>query len=162
MVISLRDKDSLSLALSLGIDKKKIELVDDLSSRTKPCDEDKICQIMQKNSLEGKNFFLVSIKGKTRKPLCKIIEGEIKTQIALGLSPVFIVMHDGEDKKLSRKLAKKHNAPCLENLTAPELLALAEKSKLALGNRYHLLYLANRQNVPIIPFGDDPKITSLK
>lgn len=160
--ISLRDKDSISLALSLGADGKKIALEDDLSSRTAECDADELCRLIRENSLEDKNFFLVSIKGKTKKSLRKIIEGEIKTQIALGRSPVFVVMHGGEDKKISRKLAKKYSAPCLENLFAASLLSLASRADLALGNRYHLLYLAKRQNIPIIPFGDDPKILSLK
>ncbi len=160
--ISLRDENSLSLALSLGTDRTKLALVDDLSSRVDSCSEDELCRLMKEYSLEDKNFFLVSIKGKTKKRIRKIIEGEIKVQIALGLYPVFVVMHDGEDKKISKKLAKKYGAPCLENLSPENLLALAGRSKLALGNRYHLLYLAKRKNTPIIPFGDDPKMLGFK
>lgn len=161
--ISLRDTASLSLALSLGIDKKKLELTDDLSSRIPPCDKEELSRLMTENAIDGnKKFFLVSIKGKTRRSLRKIIEGEIKVQIALGLSPIFVVMHNGEDKKISCKLAKKYSAPCLKNLSAKMLLALSSRAELALGNRYHLLYLARRQSTRIIPFGDDPKISGLK
>ncbi len=160
--ITLRDEDSLSLALSLGADRAKLALSDDLSSRINACSEDELFRLVKENSLDGKSFFLVSIKGKTKKSLRKIIEGEIKVQIALGLSPVFVVMHSGEDKKISRKLAKRYGAPCLEKLSPEVLLALAGRAKLALGNRYHLLYFAKRQNIPIIPFGDDPKMLGLK
>ena len=59
-------------------------------------------------------------------------------------------------------MAKKYGAPCLENLSAEELLALTSHAAFALGNRYHLLYFAKLNNLPIIPFGDDPKITALK
>lgn len=160
--ISLRDENSLSLALSLGIDRTKLDLIDDLSSRIVPSSEDELCRVIKECSLDGKNFFLVGIKGRTKLAKRKIIEGEIKVQIALGLSPVFVVMHGGEDKKISKNLSKKYSAPCLEKLSPELLLALAGRAKLALGNRYHLLYLAKRSNTPIIPFGDDPKIEGLK
>ena len=160
--VSMRDDTSLTLALSLGVEREKLSLADDLSSSISAAEDSAVEQLISENSLDTKSFFLVGIKGKTKKSARKIIEGEIKVQIALGLTPVFVVMHAGEDKKISKKLSKKYSAPCLENLSAEMLLALAARSTLALGNRFHLLYLAKRQNIPIIPFGDDPKIISLK
>ena len=43
-----------------------------------------------------------------------------------------------------------------------DLLGLVKRAEFAIGNRYHLLYLARREDVPILGFGDDPKILALK
>ena len=102
--ISLRDERSIALALSLGIERAKLALADDLSSRVSECETEKLCRLLESNGLYGKSFFLIAIRGKTRRSERRLIEGEIKVQTTLGLSPVFVVMHKDEDKKISRKL----------------------------------------------------------
>ena len=160
--LSFRDSASADLALSLGCDKEKICIEDDLSSTLFPCTESRIEKLLKKLDIYEKSFALIGIRGKARRKERKSIEKEILSQKSAGLFPVFTVMHSKQDVNICRRMAKRTGGAVIKGLSPCELLALVARSKLALGNRYHLLYLARRENVPIIPFGDDPKILSLK
>jgi polysaccharide pyruvyl transferase WcaK-like protein len=47
-------------------------------------------------------------------------------------------------------------------LTPAQLISLVGSAESVIGNRYHLLYAAKREGVAAVPFGDDPKILSLR
>lgn len=159
--LSFRDKNSANLALSLGCDKKNILVEDDLSSRLSPCPAARIERLARKIGILEKSFVLVGIKGKSQREERKEIEAALRQKSTEAL-PVFVVMHPKEDTKISKKMAKRTDGIVLKGISPSELLALAERAELAIGNRYHLLYLAHRAETPILPFGDDPKIVSLK
>ena len=103
----------------------------------------------------------MGIKGKTDKSTRKNIEREIFFQTKGSLFPIFVTMHAHEDKAISKRMAKRFGGVCLNRLSPSELCALSKRADFAIGNRYHLLYLASKAGVPIIPFGDDPKIISI-
>ena len=79
-----------------------------------------------------------------------------------GLFPIIIVMHKMEDKRLSKRLAKRLSGACATGLSPEELISLVSGAESAIGNRYHLLYAAKREGVAAVPFGNDPKIVSLR
>ena len=160
--LSFRDASSAKTATTLGCDKEKICIEDDLSSSLSPCSEARLERLTKKLDIYEKPFALVGIKGKSKQKERKKIAEAILSQKNAGLLPVFTVMHAKQDKRISRKMAKRLGGIIICGLSPAELLALAGRAKIALGNRYHLLYLARRQNVPIIPIGDDPKMLSLR
>ena len=90
------------------------------------------------------------------------IKKEIAAHIKSGLLPVFVIMHPDKDRKLGKRMAKRFKGICAPSLTPSEFVTLATLAEFAIGNRYHLLYAAKRAGVPIIPFGNDPKIVSLR
>ncbi len=160
--LSFRDASSAKMALSLGCDKERICIEDDLSSSLAPCSESRIESLVKKSGICDKAFVIVGIRGKTAREERKCIEREISYHKKAGLLPVFATMHAREDKKISKRMAKRTGGTVIEGLSPSELLSLVARAEFALGNRYHLLYLAKRTGVPIIPFGNDPKILSLR
>ena len=159
--LSFRDTDSARTAISLGCAKEKVSIEKDLSSTLAPCNDAHIENLMKKIGIETKKFFLVGIRGKTKRAERNAIENEIMSRKTPELLPVFIIMHAKEDKKISQKMSKRLGGIVVSELSPSELSALVKHAESALGNRYHLLYLAHRAEVPTLPFGDDPKIVSL-
>ena len=158
--LSFRDSASATLARSLGC-YSDISIEDDLSAHLCPCDDSRIEQILSAAGALGRKLLLIGIKGKTDRKTRKDIEKEIFLQSRGALLPTFVIMHAHEDKKISKAMAKRHNGVCLKNLSPSELCALCQRADFAIGNRYHLLYIASRAGVPILPFGDDPKLLSV-
>ena len=159
--LSFRDKNSAAMAERFGCDPEKISIEDDLSSRLSPCDPSHINRILSKLGLGECRPLLVAVKGKTKRLTKKMIEEEISLQTKAGLYPIFIIMHAKEDKKISKRMAKRCGGVCLDNISPRELISLCNRAEFAIGNRFHLLYLASSRGVPILPFGDDPKLISL-
>lgn len=160
---SFRDSASASLAKSLGFDKRKIFIEDDLLSSVVPCNKKDCERLLRKlGCADAKPYFLVGIRGDTKKDIKRAIKKEIAMQKKSDLFPIFVVMHSKQDKKISKKLAKRFGGVCAKDLLPPELVSLVSKAESVIGNRYHLLYAAKRQGVPTIPFGNDPKLVSLR
>lgn len=159
--ISLRDEISYSQALLFGIPRNKLTLEDDLSSGTSSCDGERVAEILKKLSLDNKSFALIGIKGKERKSVKRKIKKKLRALKEINVTPLFIVMHPSEDKRTARRYAKKFGGICADKLSPEELCGILPLAVSAIGTRYHLLYLAKRAGIPIIPFGDDPKILGL-
>ena len=160
--LSFRDGESAKLAKELGCDEKNITNEDDLSSLLEPSPEARILNIVAKMGGSEKPFALIGIRGRTPRQERKGIEREVLLQKKAGILPIFIPMHAKEDKKLSEKMAERSGGKVLTGITPSDLLGLVKRAEFAIGNRYHLLYLARREGVPILGFGEDPKILSLK
>ena len=159
--LSFRDSSSAALAMGLGCPSSKISIENDLSALLYPCDNARIERILNAVGALGKRLLLVGIKGKSDRQTRKNIERELILQLKSPLFPIFVIMHRHEDKKISKKMAKRYGGVCLSGLSPSELCALSARADFAIGNRYHLLYLAARAGVPTMPFGDDPKLISI-
>ncbi len=160
-LISLRDDASLILARSLGAKEDKLSRDDDLSSLVESAEEKSARALLSSLSLEDKHFSLIAVRGKDSRVYRRQIIHHIRALSALGITPLFIIMHKSEDRRISRRLAKRLGGLCAPSLTPEELRALIPHAYSAVGSRYHLLYLAKLSGIPITPFGDDPKIYSL-
>ena len=157
----MRDGEALALARSLGASEDKLFLEDDLTADTLPCNETKAKRIICSLSLEGKEFALVSIRKKDPKRLKKELIKHLYALEIIHATPVFVVMHEKEDMKISKKLAKKHGGKIFCPSDAEELCGVAKYAKYAVGTRFHLLYLSKRSGIPVFPLGDDPKMKGL-
>jgi polysaccharide pyruvyl transferase CsaB len=160
---SFRDSASAALAVSLGFDKRKIFIEDDLFSSVALCAPKELDRLLRRlGCADGKPYFLVGIRGDTSRELKKAIKKETEMQKRGGLFPVFVIMHPRQDKKISKRMAKRFGGVCAKNLSPSELISLASRAESVIGNRYHLLFAAKRCGVATVPFGDDPKLLSLR
>ncbi len=160
--LSFRDKSSAALARSLGCDPSKITLERDLSAALKECEPNDAEQLIDICGLKGQRYFLVALHKKSDKSTKKLIDKEVDALKRGGLLPVFIAMHSVEDPKINKKASRRHSGIYIEGLEPAELLTLIKRADFAIGNRYHLLFLAKNEGVPIQVFGDDPKLVSLR
>lgn len=161
-LIGLRDQGSAKLAISLGAHKNKIMIEDDLAIDIPKCDESRRYYLCGKLSLPSKKYSLIAVSGHTKRKLQKKILSELKLLLGAGcITPVFVPMHKKADLAISKRLAKKCGGIVCDALSASELRALLPHACFALGNRFHLLYLAKLEGIPIYPFGNDPKILEL-
>ena len=133
-----------------------------MSASLSACTEKELSQLTKAHKIDKHPYFLVALHGKTDRKTKKRVFSEVAQLKRANLTHVFVVMHAKEDKRINRRSAKKHGGVCLEGLNPSELVALCAHAEFALGNRYHLLYLAKRADVPIIVYGDDPKLISLR
>jgi len=161
--LSFRDSTSASLALKLGCSADKIVLEDDLFSSVPHLSECETERLIARLGLKDKRpFDVIGIRGDTKRDELYKIKKEIEAHLKSGLFPVFIVMHQKKDKHLALRLAKRYKGIRIIPSSPSELISLASHAEFAIGNRYHLLYAAKHSGVPIVPFGDDPKIISLR
>lgn len=161
--LSFRDRASASLAKRLGADEKRIFIEDDLLSNISPCGKKERERLLRRLGCgDERPYFLAAVKGNTNRKMKKDIRRELEMQNRSGLFPIIVVMHKKEDKRISKRLAKRLSGVCATGLTPEELIALVSGAESVIGNRYHLLYAAKREGVAAVPFGDDPKILSLR
>jgi polysaccharide pyruvyl transferase CsaB len=160
--LSFRDKPSAALARSLGCDPSKITLERDLSASLKECEPEDAERLIDICGLKGRSFFLVAIRKSSDKLTKKRIDNEVRALKKGGLLPVFIAMHPSQDARINEKASKRHSGIYIEGLEPAELLTLIKRAEFAIGNRYHLLFLAKNSGVPIQVFGNDPKLISLR
>lgn len=160
---SFRDRASASLAKRLGLECRRIYLEDDLLCSAEPCDEAERNRLLRRLGCgEGTPYFLAAVRGDTKREMKKEIRGELQMQRRSGLFPIFAVMHEKEDRRISKRLARQLSGVCAVGLTPAQLISLVGSAESVIGNRYHLLYAAKREGVAAVPYGDDPKILSLR
>ena len=122
--LSFRDPASASLARTIGCDERKIATEDDLSSLLTPSSDARIFKIIKNIGACEKPFALVGVRGKTPRQEAKRIEQEILRQKSAGILPIFIPMHAREDKRISKRMAKRTGGRVLRGITPPELLPI--------------------------------------
>ena len=160
---SFRDVASASLARRLGLEGRKICLEDDLLCAVEPCGKAERDRLLRRLGCgEGTPYFLAAVRGDTKRNLKKDICRELQMQKKSGLFPIFAVMHEKEDCRVSKRLARRLSGICAAGLTPAQLISLVASAESVIGNRYHLLCAAKRGGVAAVPYGDDPKILSLR
>ncbi len=159
--LSFRDAASVEFAKELGADAGKIQQEDDLTAALSPCEKSRVESILERIDARGKRMVLVSLRNGTKKKDRRLTESCLFLLSRNGLLPVFVLMHPEKDKKISKRAAKKCGGVFLPSLSPRELAGLVSRAEYAVGNRYHLLYLAKRAGVKVVPIGEDPKLISL-
>ncbi|MBR6741838.1 MAG: polysaccharide pyruvyl transferase family protein, partial [Clostridia bacterium] len=89
----------------------------------------------------------------------KGIERAVRKAVELGKQVVFVVMHRGDDTKISRTLCKKYKGHLLTRICFADLVAIARRSEGVYSMRLHALIAAKRAGVPFRGFGSDVKVT---
>ncbi len=160
--VGLRDASSVALAKELGVDEDKLVLEDDLAATIAPSDDGRLRYLKKKLGIGERAYALIAVNHNSKRSRISAIR-RVTEKICKdrGTIPVFVAMQRGGDASLSRRLAKRSGGIACEGLTARELRGLLRDAAFAMGDRYHLLYLSMLENIPIFPFGDDPKILSL-
>ena len=163
-LITLRDEDSKDVLNELGVINPQIVLTSDPVVGIDDINQDQIDDILYRYNLLGKDFIVVSLR--EWKPLPYFEEGlieslrSIKTKHSCEL--LFIPMQYQYDLDINKKIAAATNSICIEKkLTAESCIGLAQKSKLAISMRLHLIVYAFTAGITSVGINYDPKIESV-
>jgi len=156
--LSVRDENSKKFLISIGINEKNIEVIDDPVYATKPA------IIKQRQNLETKKIG-VSVRdwGSNRylKILSEFLNSLNKNE---DLSITIIPFHEGKDIKISRKLFELLEAEVeiieyTDNVK--QINDLYSSFDMFIGLRLHSLIFAAVNHIPFIGISYDPKVSSL-
>ncbi|MBQ2724448.1 MAG: polysaccharide pyruvyl transferase CsaB [Clostridia bacterium] len=170
--VSVRDCDSGTELIRIGVDPGKIRISADPAFLIRPADEDAVAKTMAALGVKG-GFFAVSVR-----PLGKPDEDAAENQQVIretasacgalaeryGLTPVIIPMQEVQDGRICESLCdmlKDHGAVIYRPGNASLLIGVLAHAQMVMGMRLHLVIFASSAGVPVIGLSYDPKVNSM-
>ena len=163
-LITLRDEDSQDILNELGVINPKIVLTSDPVIGIEDINLDEIDDILYRYNLLGKDYIVVSLRD--WKPLPYFEEGLIESLRSVkqkhNCELLFIPMQYQYDLDINKKIAAATSSICLEKkLNAEACIGIAQRSKLAISMRLHLIVYAFTAGISSVGINYDPKIESV-
>ena len=170
--VSVRDCDSGTELIRIGVDPGKIRISADPAFLIRPADEDAVAKTMAALGVKG-GFFAVSVRphGKPDEDAAENQQVIRETASACGalaerygLTPVIIPMQEVQDGRICESLCdmlKDHGAVIYRPGNASLLIGVLAHAQMVMGMRLHLVIFASSAGVPVIGLSYDPKVNSM-
>ena len=163
-LITLRDEDSQDVLNELGVINPKITVTCDPVIGISEINKDEIDDILYRYDLLGKDYIIVSLR--EWKPLPYFDQGLVDSLKAIKIKHscqlLFVPMQYKQDLEVNKKIANATNSICVEKkLSAEACIGLAQRSKLAVSMRLHLIIYAFTAGISSVGINYDPKIESV-
>lgn len=171
-VVSVRDADSRSELIRIGVNSEKIRVSADPAFLIRPASEESVAKTMAKLGVNG-GFFAVSVRplGKPDEDtaenecvICEIAAACGRIAETSGLTPLIIPMQEVQDGRICESLCsllKDCGAVMYRPGNAPELIGVLSHAEMVMGMRLHLVIFASSAGVPVIGLSYDPKVNSM-
>lgn len=159
--IDLRDYKSVTVIENLGL-KEDITNFSAYSFNFDLPDKNWISHIIQREKLECKNCFCISVKPyKDNKHLEQIVTAVKYIKRKYGLTPIVISMHRKEDHSVCKKIATECGGHFISDLSATEIIGIISYAKLLIGMRLHSLICSVIAGVTPLALSYDIKVDGL-
>ena len=163
-LITLRDEDSRDVLNELGVINPKIYVTADPVIGIEDINKDEIDDILYRYDLLGKDYVVVSLRDWKPSPYFEdgLIESLKSIKVKHGCELLFIPMQYQYDLEINKKIAAATSSICIEKkLSAEACIGLAQRSKLAISMRLHLIIYAFTAGISSVGINYDPKIESV-
>ena len=179
--VSVRDPDSKTELVSLGVPEEKIALTADPAFLLTSCAPDRLAALLRDLGLAEGRYFAVSLRplgkrAKTAKSTQltendRLLLGETADALAIiaaetGLRPLILPMQKSQDSLIAAETAERLRQSGVESATylptsAADLIGLLGGARFAVAMRLHAVIFASSAATPVIALSYDPKVASM-
>ncbi|MCR4904890.1 MAG: polysaccharide pyruvyl transferase CsaB [Clostridiales bacterium] len=179
--VSVRDPDSGTELVSLGVPEGKIRLTADPAFLIRGCPADRLDALLRALDLEQSRYFAVSLRplGKLTKTaknaqltdrdrlfLSETVAALVEIAHETGLSPLILPMQKSQDSLICAEAVRLLDAAGVKSasylpVSAPDLIGLLGGARFAVAMRLHAVIFASSAATPVIALSYDPKVASM-